>query len=137
MIVWDEALYISLPSDDLRTHSAELTLEALAGDVLIISNCVQGRECEKLITSELEKAGLQPNFAHHRVSREALMLMVGLGFGAVITREPETSIVYPNVKFTQLSNLRTRISMTWLPDNGNPALRRFLSLVRRLFHKKF
>ena len=58
------------------------------------------------------------------------MAMVGLGFGVSVICGSEASVIYPGVTFVPLSGETQAFNAHLVPDNDNPALRRFLSAAR-------
>jgi hypothetical protein len=61
------------------------------------------------------------------------MNLVGLGLGATLMCNHWRGVCYPNVKFVPIGeNERVPLSLTWRPENENPALRRFLSLAHAM-----
>ena len=130
--IWSEALFVGVPKSDSRAQISSLPLEAFARDTFIVANYVQGKDVENFLLRELSKAGHGPKVRHHRVGREALMLMVGLGFGTAVTCQSETIISYPGVAFIRLEQQAITLKAIWSAENDNPALRRLLSLARRV-----
>ena len=129
--IWSEALFVGVASNDHRAGSPSLPLEAFARDTFIVANYIQGKDVEDFLIRNLTNADVAPQIRRHRVGREALMLMVGLGFGTAVTVQSETKILYPNVTFIRLAEQEITLRAIWLAANDNPALRRFLSLIRR------
>ncbi len=66
------------------------------------------------------------------VSQDVVMQFVALGFGLSLVSDLSTTIPYPGVAFRPLAGEGHHVSYSavWLPGNDNPALRRFLSLIR-------
>ena len=60
------------------------------------------------------------------------MALVGLGFGVSLVADHWRGVSYPNVTFVPVGHEDETVpfSITWRPENDNPALRRFLSLAR-------
>lgn len=60
------------------------------------------------------------------------MSLVGLGVGVSIVADHWRGVSYPNVTFVPIGEEGETVpfSLTWRPENDNPALRRFLSLAR-------
>jgi DNA-binding transcriptional LysR family regulator len=73
-----------------------------------------------------------PEINRHAVTTEALMLLVALGTGVTLVSEPIANIPYAGVIFRPLAAQKNGLiySAIWLPENDNPASRRFLSLMR-------
>ena len=128
--LWSEAVFAGISKDDPRAGIQDQSIESFARDPFIISTYAQGDDAENFLIRELSDGGLVINVAHHRVSRETLMLMVGLGFGTALSCESETHLSFPNVAFVRLRDKTVPVSAIWLAGNDNPALRRFLSLTR-------
>jgi hypothetical protein len=66
------------------------------------------------------------------VGRETLMHLVGIGRGLTITSEAAVSTAYPDVIVFPISgdDVTVEFSAVWLQGNGDPALRRLLSLAK-------
>ena len=60
------------------------------------------------------------------------MNLVGLGFGVSLVADHWRGVRYPNVAFVPIGDEEEKVpfSLTWRPENDNPALRRFVSLAR-------
>lgn len=60
------------------------------------------------------------------------MNLVGLGFGVSLVPDHWRGDQYPNVIFVPIGDVGETVplSLTWRPENDNPALRRFISLAR-------
>ena len=60
------------------------------------------------------------------------MNLVGLGLGVSLVADHWRGVSYPGVVFVPIGEEDERVpfSLTWRPENDNPALRRFLSLAR-------
>ena len=73
----------------------------------------------------------------HDISQDAVMKLVGMGFGLGLVSDSNVSICYPGVAFRQLPRDDSHLAFcaVWLPGNDNPALRRFLSLARTMAKK--
>ena len=80
------------------------------------------------------KAGIshQPMIEHHNVSREAVMNLVGLGFGVTFTSEAGASRDYSNVSIKPIRGVVDKLVYqgVWSSQNDNPAFRCFLSLAQ-------
>ncbi len=98
----------------------------------IVSRDAPGPEIHDYIVKHIAELGRSPRLKIFSVSREALMSMVGLGFGATLASGAEAAVIYPDVSFVPLAAERLPFSLVWVPQNDNPALRRFLSLARIL-----
>ena len=128
--LWTEPMLVALPTEDGRCAREVLNIQDMAADLFIVSRSTPGPHVHDFIVQRLASLGLTPRINHHRVGREGLMTMVGLGFGISVICSSETGVIYPGVTFVPLSGEAQSFSAIWSRDNDNPALRRFLSAAR-------
>ena len=130
--LWSEAIVVALGPNDRRTAQAYLSLQSLAEDQFILSCDPPGPETHDFIIRSLSNLNFRPQISRYKVGREALIQMVGLGFGISLVCGVEMRLSYPHVAFVPLDGEEVSFSAVWSPQNDNPALRRFLSLARQL-----
>ena len=84
------------------------------------------------VSKTLTRQGGRPSLATYDASLDVVMRLVSSGIGVSLIDEYSTAISYPGVTFRGLASEEGRICSyaAWLPGNDNPALRRFLSLMR-------
>lgn len=128
--LWHEPILAAMSVDDPRAGSGILHLSDMVDDQFIVSRSAPGPEIHDYIVQRLATLGFSPRIDHHRVSREGLMAMVGLGFGVTLISGAEADVSYPHVAFVPLAGEVLPFSVVWSPDNDNPALRRLLSAAR-------
>ena len=128
--LWSEPILAALPADDPRCARGVLDIQDMAADLFIVSQAAPGPHVHDFIVQRLASLGFMPRINQHRVGREGLMAMVGLGFGLSVICGSEASVIYPGVTFVPLAGEAQPFSAIWSPDNDNPALRRFLSAAR-------
>lgn len=128
--LWREPILAALSSDDPRAQAGILRLEDMIEDLFIVSRSAPGPEIHDYIVQRLATLGFRPRIDHHRVAREGLMAMVGLGFGVSLISGAEAGVSYPHVAFVPLAGEMLPFSVVWSSENDNPALRRLLSAAR-------
>jgi DNA-binding transcriptional LysR family regulator len=128
--LWHEPILAALPADDPRAGAGILQLSDMTEDLFIVSRAAPGPEIHDYIVQRLATLGSSPRIDHHRVAREGLMAMVGLGFGVSLVSGAEAGVSYPHVAFVPLAGEVLPFSAVWSPDNDNPALRRLLTAAR-------
>ena len=131
-MLWSDPLFVALPSEDKRAQKSSLPWSAIADDAFIVSGDPSGPEVHAFIVRRLSGSGVHPTVSRFRVGREALMTMVGLGFGTSLLCASQIPAVYENVSFVAIEGETVPCSAMWSATNDNPALQRFLSLARRL-----
>ncbi|HEV7228032.1 LysR family transcriptional regulator [Brevundimonas sp.] len=129
-LLWHEPILLALPADDRRAGVGILQMNDLTQEQFIVSRVAPGPEIHDFIVQRLATLGFSPRIDHHRVAREGLMAMVGLGFGVTLISGAEAGVSYPHVAFVPLASEVLPFSAVWSPENDNPALRRFLSAAR-------
>ena len=128
--LWFEPVVAALESSDHRASQDKLSLADLKDDKFIVSQDSAGLEIYDILISKLAFPSFHPNISRVKVSREILLMMVGLGFGISLVCASEMRLSYPQVTFVPLNGEVIQFSGVWAAQNDNPALRRFLSLAR-------
>ena len=86
------------------------------------------------------KAGISHprKIERHNVSRDAVMNLVGLGFGVIFTSEAGASRHYADVSIRLIRGVIDRLAYQGVcrPQYDNPAFRCFLSLARSKSKKR-
>ncbi|WP_281930240.1 LysR family transcriptional regulator [Roseibium album] len=98
----------------------------------VVSAREPGPEIHEYLVRKITDLGRSARVTRHHVGREGIMNLVGLGFGVSVVAEHWTGVRYPNVVFVKVGDEQQRVpfSLTWRPENDNPALRRFISVAR-------
>lgn len=135
---WTERVFVVLSSVHPLSGLIVVPWELLRNEQFVVSADEPGPEIHDFIVKQLSELGHQPAIERHHVGREALMILVGLGFGLSLLSEAGTATDYPGVVFRPVSggNDVLPFSAIWSPHNDNPALRRFLSTARILARKQ-
>ena len=133
-VLWREKVFIALPDGHWLANSGILRWAAIADERFIVRREQPGPEIHDQIVRQLSGQGRLPIVTRYSVGHDALMNLIGLGFGVSLTCESATGIAYPGVVFRPLAGPEDMItfSAVWSPENDNPALRRFLSLARTM-----
>lgn len=129
---WSERVFVALPTAHSLAGLIVVSWNLLKNEHFVVSSDEPGPEIHDFIVKQLSELGHQPMIKRHHVGREALMILVGLGFGLSLISEAGTASSYPGVVFRPVvgGDDVLPFSAVWSPDNDNPALRRFLSAAR-------
>ncbi|RVO59196.1 LysR family transcriptional regulator [Sinorhizobium meliloti] len=130
--LWDERVYVALPSDHELASRAEILWADLADRHFIISETDPGPEIHDYLIKHLADLGRHPSVERHRVGRDNLMHLVAMGQGLTLTSEATTATGFPGVVYRTLSEEILPFCAIWSPQNDNPAMRRLLSLARTM-----
>jgi len=134
MILWKERPFIALEAGHRLTERSELFWRDLSGEVFVVRRQEPGPTIQDYVVRTLSEMGHQITILRFDVSRENLMHLVSLGFGIALASESTTLTEFPGVMFRPFSSEVEPVPFgaVWSPSNDNPALRRFLSLLRQM-----
>jgi len=136
--LWRERLFVALPDNHPLSKLKMVEWKALRKEYFIFRQSKWGSAlCERVI-KQLSDRGYTPKVEKVDVGRETVMHLVGMGRGVSLTSEATTVTSFPGVAFRPISGGDTTLqfSAVWWPGNGNPALRRLLSLARILARER-
>lgn len=133
-VLWREKIFVALPDGHRLADSSMLEWTSVADERFIVQREQPGPEIHDQIVRQLSGQGRLPTVVRHSVGHDALMNLIGLGFGVSLTCESAIGVAYPGVVFRPLAGPEDMVtfSAVWSPENDNPALRRFLSLARTM-----
>jgi DNA-binding transcriptional LysR family regulator len=127
-----EPIYLSVHHENALADRERLSWDDVAGSKFVVSAREPGPEIHDYIVRRVSDLGRRARVERHRLGREGIMNLVGLGLGVSLVADHWRGVAYPNVVFVPIGEEDERVpfSLTWRPENDNPALRRFLSLAR-------
>ena len=127
-----QAIYLAVPTDHELASCDRIGWSETRSAPFISSIWNLGAENHTNISGRNIDLGSSVTVQRHRISREAIMALVGLGIGVSLIADHGCDLPYPNVTFVPYGDENETIpfSVTWRPENDNPALRRFISLAR-------
>ena len=132
MLLHHEPIYLAVSEDHPLAKYERISWSDVSDPVFIVSSREPGPEIHDYITRSMTDLGRKITVNRCRVGREGIMNLVGLGFGVSLVADHWRGVSYPNVSFVRVGeeNEQLPFSLTWKPENDNPALRRFLSVAR-------
>jgi len=130
--LWIERAHVALPTDHPLAESVFVAWDDLKGETFLVRAHDSGPGKDRWLAARLAPSGLPPRIIQHAVARENLIGLVAAGFGLTVVPASATGITHSGVVFRPIRDDSATIAVTaaWLPENPNPALRRFLSLAR-------
>ncbi|WP_306118407.1 MULTISPECIES: LysR family transcriptional regulator [unclassified Roseitalea] len=132
LVLSRERIWLAAPEDNRLTKKGHLSWADVADAQFVVSARESGPEIHDYILKRVSNLARTVNVRRHRLGREGIMTLVGLGLGVSLVAEHWCGINYPNVRFIRIGDEDEWVpfSLTWRPENDNPALRRFVSLAR-------
>lgn len=127
-----ETIYLAVPADHEWAECDRLFWDDVRDATFVVSAREPGPEIHDYILRRLSDLGRTAHVRRHRLGREGIMTLVGLGLGVSLVADHWRGVQYPNVTFVPIGyeDETVPFSIIWRPENDNPALRRFLSLAR-------
>jgi len=134
MTLWSERIMVAVPEEHpVATHS-RIHWKDIKGERFLLSGRDPGLEIHDFLIARFAAPGDRPTIFSQDVSRENILSMVGAGQGISLLHECGTGAMYPGVVYREIygDDGPTRVGNIayWSNTNDNPALRRFLSLLR-------
>jgi molybdate transport repressor ModE-like protein len=132
LLLCREAISLAVASNGPLAARGRVRWSELSGATFVVSSREPGPEIHDYILRRVGDLGRRVRIERHRLDREGIMNLVGLGFGVSLVADHWRGVQYPNVTFIPVGEDGETVpfSITWRPENDNPALRRFLSLAR-------
>lgn len=128
---WEE-VYLAVSNNNPLSKQTCLTWSDVSGSTFVVAASEPGPEIHDYIIRRASDFGCSAHVQRHKLDREGIMNLVGLGLGVSLVADHWRGVRYPNVAFIPMGDEEERVpfSLTWRPENDNPALRRFVSLAR-------
>jgi len=135
--LWTEHIYVAMPQRHALCDRDQVTWKSLRHEDIILCQSELGRALHDQLIKHLAQFGSRLRVERLDVGRETLMHLVALGLGVSLTTEATVATQFPEVVFRPVAGDTATIpfSAVWLPNNDNPAFRRFMSLARLMAKK--
>lgn len=127
-----ENIYLAVPSDHDWAKRERLRWHEVREATFVVSAREPGPEIHDYILRRTSDLGQTAHVRRHGLGREGIMTLVGMRMGVSLVADHWRGVQYPNVTFVPIGDEEETVpfSITWRPENDNPALRRFLSFAR-------
>ncbi len=132
--LWKERLFVVLPENHVLCSRDAIEWHDLSKENLIVRQSERNPALCTRLTRRLFYQDQPPSVRKLNVGRETLMHLVAMGQGIGLTSESTIATPFRNVVFRPIAGEDELLQFcaVWLPQNDNPALRRFLSTARTL-----
>lgn len=136
--LWQERVHVALPETHPLAEEPRLDWDQLTGERFIVPSQEPGPEVHHYIIRRIADYSTYPDISFRPVQLETLMHMVAMGEGITLVSEGWTHIQCPDLILRPLKAPEDIVPMSvvWLPQNDNPAMRRFISFARILADKR-
>lgn len=130
--LWTERVHVALPDDHVLATSDVLTWERIRYEPFIVRRWANGSMIWYKLAERKIADGIALNITQHDVSRESLLGLVAAGHGLTVVSEAATGMNVPGLVYRPIDDRDATVTvrLAWMPDNDNPALRRFISFAK-------
>lgn len=130
--LWTERVYVALPDNHVLATSDVLTWERIRYEPFIVRRWANGSMIWYKLAERKIADGIALNITQHDVSRESLLGLVASGQGLTLVSEAATGLSVPGLVYRPIDDpdATVTVRLAWMPDNDNPALRRFISFAK-------
>ena len=134
MLLWSERIIVALPAGHRLTSNDMIYWTDLKGEFFLLSRRDPGPDLSNIIVQNLSAPGEAPDIASWDVSSESILAMLETAHRISVHCESCAGLTYPGVVYREVRDASgpSYIPFTacWEGDNKNPALARFLALLR-------
>lgn len=133
LTLWNEAALVALNKEHPLAKASTIRWRQLVSETFLVTRHGAGPEARAKVEAHLPRDHMA-RFAEHDVSRETMFNLVGAGLGVTLLAESASGASYPGVVFRPVGDeygpTMIEAAAYWDPKRENPALRRFLALLR-------
>jgi DNA-binding transcriptional LysR family regulator len=131
--LWSERILVAMQNDhDLAVRDAVFWTD-LRNETVLLSNYDPGPDLESTLMSKLISLDGRPRIERHDVSRGTIKGLIDMRQGVGLMLESDLGVDLSGLTYRELRDgagpSRLEFMALWRPDNENPALRSFLSLL--------
>ena len=132
--LWGEPVYAALQTGHHLANHAEVSWAELEGERFLATQSECGAEVHDHVVRYMTGLGHRPEVDRIAVGRDTLLNLIAMGFGVSLASEAGAASPAQGVVFRPLTSPVDVVTFyaAWSPENGNPALRQFISLAHVL-----
>lgn len=138
MLLWSERIVAALPAQHRLASRALLYWADLKGQSFLLSRRDPGPDLRNIIVRKLSAPGDVPDIASWDVSNESILALLEIACRIGLHCESWTGLAYPGIVYREVRDTSgpSHVAFTacWQEANRNPALGRFVNLLRQLHH---
>ena len=136
-MIFEDTFSLVLPTDHWMDEAGFLDVGQLSDEKFILFSSDYSSGYYDTIMSICEDQGFSPEVSHRSVHANTIFRLVENHMGVSIIPTSLSQGFDLKVKFIELKKIpqRTHLSVIWKKGNRNPALQKFLDLVKEIKHR--
>ncbi|NLS75116.1 LysR family transcriptional regulator [Bradyrhizobium brasilense] len=135
--LWHERISVLLPTDHVLAARQTICWTDLLDQSILLAAPVKAGGLEDMVEAKLLMQGITENIRRHHASRHLIYGLTSIGLGISFALDSDIGAIGNDVVSRELHDDRGQMEVGfcahWRPDNGNPALRHFLNLLRERY----
>lgn len=135
--LWSERVLVALPEDHALAEVERVYWHDLRHQTFVLGTQDPGPDLLRLLRARLAEPGYEPDVEIQDVSRENVLAMVSASWFLTLVSESALGFHHPGIVFRNLheptGQARIDYGCYWRSNDGSPALRRFLGLIRERY----
>jgi DNA-binding transcriptional LysR family regulator len=132
--LWTEDILVAVPDSHPLAHQPSVIWDDLRRERILFPSRDPGPELRNALVAALNGTGVLPVILQTAADRDTVIGLVALRRSVTLLYASNVGVVHPGVTYRKISGrhrmLPVRSIACWHGRNDNPALRRFLSLLR-------
>ncbi len=136
MMLFHETPVVAVPSRHRLAGRRRLSIEALAGEPMIVPDRSSRPHSHDLTIKLFERAGLRPNLSQIAEEKQTIVHLVAAGLGLAIVPRRASGLGVAGVRFVPLASRETAgldllpMAAAWLRNSRDPLRDELLALLR-------
>ena len=136
MMLFHETPVVAMPSRHRLANRRRLSIEALAGEPMIVPDRSSRPHSHDLTIKLFERAGLRPNLSQIAEEKQTIVNLVAAGLGLAIVPRRASGLGVAGVRFVPLASRETAgldllpMAAAWLRNSRDPLRDELLALLR-------
>lgn len=130
-MLWHEPMAAAVPISHRLSEKHLVEWNDLSNETVLVRDTEVGRALGDLVVRRMSALGYAVFIEPCAVHRDGLLHLVAMGRGICLFNAAIAASIYPEVVFRSFAGEVFQFTAAWLQQNGNPALRRLLSLAKR------
>lgn len=139
--LWSENVLVAMSDTHRLQQRATIEWADLREEAFVLTSGEPGPDIRDMVLGRLSALGSTTNIRMVDTSRESMLAMIGRGLEITVLSAAGAGATYPGVVYREIHDrdgpTLVGHSAYWRPGNENPALRHFLSFVRRRYSLNF
>lgn len=127
--LYSEPILLALPKRHRLSASKSIRWTQLRHETFLVQGWDESQTAREFYSSFL---GSGVDYQSHAASKQAVLALVGAGFGVTLVTKSQSEARFPGVMFKPIAekNARLEVQLVWAPQNEEAVVGRFVAFMR-------